>query len=112
MAITNIVSRRSPQAMQLRAIFPRIAEFEAKWDPANVLSNGEQTETITVQGVRPGDFVMVSVASDLQSLFVVANVSANDTIKVTLVNPTNGAVDLGEVDLHFVVLRPYHRHAG
>ena len=53
-----------------------------------------EEETFTVTGVRVGDFVMVSKSTHKAGYGVCsARVSADDTVAVTIVNPTAGAVD-------------------
>lgn len=53
-----------------------------------------EEETFTVVGVKVGDFVMVSKSTHKAGYGVCsARVSADDTVAVTIVNPTGGAVD-------------------
>lgn len=53
-----------------------------------------EEETFTVTGTKVGDFVMVSKSTHKAGYGICsARVSADDTVAVTVVNPTAGAVD-------------------
>lgn len=95
---------------QFQLLFPSVIEYEAVWDPASVLSNGETHENITVPGAELGDIVLVSVDVDVADVDIVAHVTASDTVTVGVHNPTSGAVDLGQLNLHIFVLQPEHSH--
>jgi hypothetical protein len=108
MAITStVIARRG--AMQFRSLFEHVAEVEVHWDPDSVNSNSSYHEDVTVQGAELGDICWASVRADVQDLDLVAHVTADDVVTLGLHNPTAGAVDLGEVHTHVIVLRPTHR---
>jgi len=63
-------------------------------DPANILAGAVNEETITVTGAVTGGRVIVSAPS-LEANVVLSNeiVSAADTVKFRLFNPTGGAIN-------------------
>lgn len=62
---------------------------------------------ITVPGVAFGDIVMgVSMGVDTVDAVVAGAVTAADTVTLTLLNNTAGAVDLASTTAKFVVGRP------
>ena len=63
-------------------------------DVASVAINTTAEQTFTLTGLRTGDFVFVNKPSLSAGLGVAgARVSANDTIAITFVNATAGAID-------------------
>lgn len=64
------------------------------------------TTTVTVPGAALGDFVMVAPALDLTDGFVFGQVSAANTVDITVLNNTAGALDLASATYRVVVLRP------
>lgn len=110
MTVSSVV-QLSNERRQFQHVFPTIIEYEAVYDPPAVNSNSYDSETITVTGAKFGDFVLVNIDVDLQSLTMTGYVSAADTVKVTLANNTAGAVNIGSCNLHILVLRPNHLHA-
>lgn len=64
------------------------------FDPASVASATTAEQTATVPGLRVGDFVVASKPSATAGVGVVnARVSAADTLALTFVNATAGAVN-------------------
>lgn len=70
----------------------------ATWDPASIAAAGSESTTITVTGVLVVNSsrytATVRAPASLQGLIATAAVSADDTVTVTLFNPTGGAIDL------------------
>jgi len=65
------------------------------WDPASVAAGGSiQLSGITVLGALPGDIVQASFSLDTQGMILTGAATANDLCRVTLFNPTGGAIDL------------------
>lgn len=65
------------------------------------------TADLTVPGVALGDMVLgLSMGVDTVDAAVVGNVTAANTVTVTLLNNTAGAVDLASTTCKFVVARP------
>lgn len=52
------------------------------------------SSAITVTGVKVGDMVELFPPYDLQGIMLQAYATANDTIKISLLNPTNATIDL------------------
>jgi hypothetical protein len=66
------------------------------FDPGSVAANTSEEETMTVRGVKVGDFVAVSKPTLEAGLGVCsARVSADNEVKVQLVNPTGSGVNAG-----------------
>jgi hypothetical protein len=96
--------------MQFQGLFENIVEFEARYDPPSVGSQATVAEDITIPSARLGDFVLLSIDADLQELVLTGNVVSANTVRIVLVNTLPGAIDLGIVNLHVVVLQPTHDH--
>ena len=76
-------------------------------DPASVATITTAEQTFTVPGLRPTDMVYVSKPALSAGLGVAgARVSANDTLAITFVNPTAGAIDAASEVWSVLVLRP------
>lgn len=87
----------------IRAIFALSVTF----DPASVASATTAEQTKTVTGLKVGDFVLAQKPTNTAGVGVVnCRVSATDTLAVTFVNPTAGAVDAASETWQFVVIRP------
>jgi len=65
------------------------------WNPGNVADGEMVTTNVTVTGAALGDFAIASFSLDVQDLVLDAEVTAADTVSVTL---TNDGIDAG-VDL-------------
>ncbi len=63
-------------------------------DPASIAAGEELDTDLTVTGAALGDYAMVSIGVDVTGLIVSAQVTAADTVTVTLANATVGAIDL------------------
>lgn len=73
---------------------PYIHGSETK-DWGNIADGNEESEEITVTGASLGDFAVASFSLDVQDLELSAQVTAANTVTVTLSNNTGGAIDLG-----------------
>lgn len=62
------------------------------WDPGNVADGEMVSQDVTVTGAVLGDFAMASFSLDISDLVLDANVTAADTVTVTL---TNDGIDAG-----------------
>lgn len=67
----------------------------ATWNPASIAGGAEAVVEVTVPGAVLGDFAFVSFDVDVADLVLSANVTAANTVTVSLANNTGGAVDLG-----------------
>jgi hypothetical protein len=81
------------------------AQVSGTWDPPSVNSLGTTTTMVTVPGASLGDKVMVSFSLSLGGLMMFAEVTATNTVTVTLFNPTTAAIDLGSGTLSVLVLK-------
>jgi len=76
-------------------IIDSVIRFSQTWDPASVANGASvQLTGITVTGAAVGDPVDVSFSNSLQGMSLTGYVTATDTVAVTLLNNTGGAVDL------------------
>lgn len=83
----------------------QVAWTEA-WDPGSIAAAGYEAEDVTVPGAAVGDFVMASLTTMVTNdMMLTAHVSAADTVKVILFNPTAGAIDLGSGTLAVIVFK-------
>lgn len=67
---------------------------QANYTFPSVSGNESSISTFTVQGVRLGDYVLVSFDHDCQELILNAYVSANDTIKIIAHNHKGTTITL------------------
>ena len=76
------------------------------WNPASIAAGSYEDMDVTVPGAAVGDFVMASLASMVtNALMISGHVSAADTVKVVLFNPTVGAINPGEGTLNVLVFK-------
>jgi len=75
------------------------------WNPSSVNSLGTTTTTVTVQGAAVGNFAWASFSLSLGGLLISAEVTAANTVTVTLFNPTTAAVDLASGTLAILVFQ-------
>jgi hypothetical protein len=67
----------------------------ATWDPGSLAAGASATRAVTVQGVSPGGVVAASLTSLTAGGWQLSGqVTAADTVTVTLTNQTGGTVDL------------------
>jgi hypothetical protein len=76
-------------------------------DPASIATTAHGDQTVTVTGAAVGDLVMLIPPATLESTLVVgqARVTAANTVKFPLVNPTAGAVDGASLSWGYVLIR-------
>jgi len=91
--------RRPSQRIELEEYFAQLPEpylyaTETK-DWGNIADGDEEAEEITVTGAALGDFARVSFSLDVADLELSAQVTAANTVTVTLSNNTGGPIDLG-----------------
>lgn len=78
----------------------------ATWNPGEVTDGEMVAQDVTVTDATLGDFAMASFSLDVEDLVLNANVTAADTVTVTLTNDGIGAgVDLGEGTLRVRVIK-------
>lgn len=76
----------------------------ATWDPASIAAGASATTDVSVTGAALGDQAFASFSLALGGLILTSAVQSANTIRVTLSNPTGGAIDLasGTVRAWFV----------
>jgi hypothetical protein len=80
--------------------------FSETWDPGSIAAGSYEAEDVTVPGAAVGDYVMVSLNTMLTNdMMIGGHVSAADTVKVILFNPTAGAIDVGSGTLSVLVFK-------
>ena len=72
--------------------FPKISTYSVAVTPASVAANTTDEQTFTVEGLAVRDIVVVGGAHKDGVGIAGARVSAADTLSVTYVNPTGGAL--------------------
>lgn len=76
------------------------------WNPASIAAGGYESEDVTVPGAAIGDFVIAKLSTMLTNdMMLSAHVSATDTVRVVLFNPTVGAINLDEGTLGVLVFK-------
>lgn len=90
-----------------RGNIARMFAVSVTFNPASVATITTAEQTTTVAGLRVGDFVITQKPTNTAGVGVVnARVSAADTLALTFVNPTAGAVDAASETWQFLVFRP------
>lgn len=80
------------QRRQFQDIFGSVIPFSFVATEASIASGAVSAGDITVTGAALGDFVMLAPKSDITDLVVDAQVTAANTVTITLTNNTGGAV--------------------
>lgn len=93
---------------QFQDLFSEVIVYTAAFNPGNAATgNGTfASSDITVPGAALGDFVMVSHQLDPVDTYVCGAVTAANTVTVTVLNNTAGAVDLASATVRIIVLKP------
>lgn len=86
----------------------RIYAVSVTFNPASVASATSAEQTVTVTGVKSGDIVVaVNKPSATAGVGIVnARVSAANTVALTFMNATAGAVDPGSESYTFMIATP------
>jgi hypothetical protein len=94
--------------LQFQAAFCEVITYTAAFDAANAATGSGTfaSSDVTVPGAELGDFVIASLAVDTVDTAVVAAVTAANTVTVTVLNNTAGAVNLASATLRLAVLKP------
>lgn len=108
MAVTSVVYRQGKK--QFQGMFSEMWHVSGTADFANAATGSGTFASLdaTVPGVALGDIVLgVSCSLDTIDAVVAGAVTAANTVTLTLLNNTAGAVDLGPTNVvKFVVVRP------
>lgn len=88
----------------IRTVLGGVLSGSATWDAGSIADGDMVSTDITVTGAAVGDFVMASMGVDVVDLGVSAQVTATNTVTVTLLNNTGGAVDLASTTVRVRVI--------
>jgi hypothetical protein len=93
--------------MQFQALVDRVIVYTGTLDLGNAATGSGTfaSSDVTVTGAALGDVVLVSLGVDTVDAAVVGAVTAADTVTVTLLNNTAGAVNLASTTVRIVVLK-------
>lgn len=93
---------------QFQAVFNDVITYQGTLDLANAATGSGTfaSSDVTVTGAALGDFVLVSLGVDTVDAVVCGAVTLADTVTVTLLNNTAGAVNLASTTVRIVVLKP------
>lgn len=80
------------QKRQFQDLFGSVIPFTFVATEASIASGAVSAGDVTVTGAALGDFVLVAPKSDIADLVVDAQVTAANTVTLTLHNGTGGAV--------------------
>jgi hypothetical protein len=93
---------------QFQGVFSNVITYQGTLDLGNAATGSGTfaSSDVTVTGAALGDFVLVSLGVDTVDAVVAGAVTAANTVTVTLLNNTAGAVDLASTTARIVVLQP------
>ena len=87
-------------------VFDNIQVGRVTYDFPNIIANSTVISDETLTGVALGTHIIswapASDATAIDDLLIQFLVIATNTLRVTLTNPTGGAIDPGSIDLEFV----------
>jgi hypothetical protein len=84
--------------------FSEVKEYTATIDPSAVSADSVASEEFTVTGLLENDVVVVNAGADDIGIGNV-RVSADDTLKVTFINPTSSQIDPASSDWSIIAFR-------
>ena len=93
----NLFPTMNLDSIELNGVTAKIdgrIQFSGTWDAASVADGDAVSNNFTVSGAVAGDTAIASYPGSVSGLGITAHVSATDTVTVTLLNNTGGAVDL------------------
>ena len=96
------------QARTFRAVFKEVITYQGTLNLGDAATGSGTfaSSDVTVPGASLGDFVVVSLGIDTVDAAVVGAVTAANTVTVTLLNNTAGAVNLDSTTVRIAVLKP------
>jgi|10_taG_2_1085330.scaffolds.fasta_scaffold81181_2 hypothetical protein len=79
---------------RLVPLIPKIETYSVTLDPASIAANTTAEQTFTVSGLKTNDIITINKPSNTTGVGIVnARVSATDTLAITFINATAGAVN-------------------
>lgn len=93
---------------QFPAVFSEVLVYQGTLDLGNAATGSGTfaSSDVTIAGAALGDFVIVSLGLDTVDTAVIGAVTAADTVTVTVLNNTAGAVNLASTTVRIAVLKP------
>jgi len=92
-------------AAEINSVCDGVLKGTATWNPASIAAAAQESKDFTVTGAALGDFAIAGAGVDVTDLFVSAVVTATNTVTVTLINQTVGAIDLASSTWKIMVLK-------
>jgi hypothetical protein len=80
------VVKSKPQARQFQAVFPYVIEATVTLTEASIAAGCTSQVAVTIPGAKLGDFVEVSQNANYAGAYVFGNVSATDTVNLSILN--------------------------
>lgn len=77
------------------------------WNPGSIANGAEESQDVTVTGAALGDFALGSFSVDTADMSISASVTATNTVTVSLLNNTGGAIDLVNATVRAIVIKDY-----
>lgn len=97
----------------VRGNIARMFAVSVTFDPAAVATITTAEQSLTIVGLKVGDFVYWQKPTNTAGVGVVnCRVSAADTLQITFVNPTAGSVNAASETWQFLVFRPEYPSLG
>ena len=91
---------------QFQGLFSDFYSYKGAYTIGAILNNAQNSQTITIPGVRPGDFVDAVLDISHSSCWVDAYISANDTVTVIVGNNSGSTQTPGTGNIIVHVKRP------
>jgi len=105
-SVTNVALRRALQPLfeAILADQQRFLYGSTTWNVADLAAAADESKEVTVTGAALGDFVIASLGVDIADMGISAQVTAADTVTVTVTNLTGGNVNLADTTLRVLVI--------
>jgi len=84
-----------------------ITYTETTIDPGSLVDGAGETQSVTIEGVNLGDFVLVSAPYDLQDITVTGYVQAQDTVEIRIQNEGAATVNLTSGTWRIIVIKKF-----
>lgn len=82
-----------------------VLKGSATYDAGSIADGDEEIKAVTVTGAALGDFVVASFGVSVADLGVSVQITATDTVTISLLNNTGGAIDLASTTVRVLVLK-------
>lgn len=108
LTVASIV-KSTTRIRQFQGVFRGVIEFKALLTEASIAAAKASQLSVTVPGAALGDFILCSIGGNATKIILAAQVTAVDTVKVTLLNAdsTDPATDHSAgITAYFALLKP------